>query len=156
MTLKNNIDPKLAETTVPACENKTDKNGRRDLSGLMSGTYSPATKMSRDHLNYLISHRLKAIGDDRLPRTSIQVFDSQASEYDVAQRLGFSPLINPISGRGYGEKGFRSFWKFLGDYEQWFEMDLSFGDFSFVLFFEEDEGLTTRLSKMCREYAEVF
>ena len=90
-----------------------------------------------------------------LDRTYICILKG-GNEFQMAEALGFSPLINPKNGVRYGSEEFYPFWTSLRASHDWFEMTVELGhsDFTFVIYFDDHDGLNPALRAMCRQYAE--
>lgn len=92
-----------------------------------------------------------------LDRTQMFIIKNGSNECQLAETLGFSPLVNPKDGRRYGDDRFRPFWTSLRESHGWYEMTVEIGEvsgFTFVIFFDDNETLHPAVREMCRKYAE--
>ncbi len=72
---------------------------------------------------------------------------------DVADELGWSPLVNPLDGATFGSPGFQPFHDFLADQGGWFQLAYSAGnEATFVLFVQDRADGEVSLAALCRSY----
>lgn len=75
------------------------------------------------------------------------------TEDDIVSAIGFSPLIEPIDGKRYGEPGFAPGWDHISHRDGWYELVVTFGStFAYVLLIEDTEGVPADLLALCRDY----
>jgi hypothetical protein len=88
-----------------------------------------------------------------IDRTQIMIFH-EASEQNIAESVGFSPLINPKNGCRYPSEGFRRFWS-VRKYDGWFEMTFRLGDpvIVFLLLLKDCDSLEPSLRAVCEKFA---
>ncbi len=88
--------------------------------------------------------------------TEFLVVEAGDTEDDIVRHIGFSPLVEPIEGKRYGEPGFVPGWDFLSDCGGWFEMMVTFGSaFAYVLLIQDTGGVLPTLRRMCRDFSET-
>jgi hypothetical protein len=105
-------------------------------------------------LRRLLTARIAALGEDLIDWTEYLVIESGDTEADIIGHAGFSPLVEPINGRRFGEPGFHPHWDWLTDQSGWFEMIVTFGStFAYVLFIQDSEGVPSDITTLCRTYA---
>lgn len=86
--------------------------------------------------------------------TEFLIIEPGDREADIVREVGFSPLVEPIDGIRFGNKGFQPFWDHLTDHDGWFELTISFGStFAYVLFIQDADGILPDLRRMCRRYS---
>jgi hypothetical protein len=102
----------------------------------------------------VLSTTRRLAASDQLDRTQVYIHRS-ASEQDLAEFIGFSPLRNPIDGSRYGEPYFKPFWSSFEDHGGWFEMTVPIGKegFTVVLFIADARTTDPELRAMAHEYA---
>ena len=106
-------------------------------------------------LRRLLTARIAALGEDLIDWTEYLVIESGDTEADIVRHAGFSPLVEPIDGRRFGEPGFHPHWDWLTDQSGWFEMIVTFGStFAYVLLIQDSEGVPLDLLCLCYEWAQ--
>jgi hypothetical protein len=104
----------------------------------------------------LLKDRIGALGEALIDWTEYLVVESGDTEADIIRHVGFSPLVEPIDGRRFGEPGFHPHWDWLTDQNGWFEMIVTFGStFAYVLLIQDSEGVPSDITTLCRTYASV-
>ncbi len=107
-------------------------------------------------LHSLLSERIAALQTgygDLSDLTEFLIVEADDTEDDIVRHLGFSPLIEPITGARYREPGFQPGWDYLADRGGWFEMIVTFGStFAYVLLISEISDIPSELVTLCREY----
>lgn len=89
-----------------------------------------------------------------LDLTYVAVIERGDREEDIAQALGFSPLVEPIEGVRYGEPGFEPYWAFLRRVGGWYELTHVVGTgFAYILLIST--GCESELTTMCRDHLMV-
>ncbi len=102
----------------------------------------------------LLKGRVDALGEALMDWTECLVVEPGDIEADIIRHVGFSPLIEPIDGKRFGESGFHEHWDWLTDHGGWFELSVSFGStFAYVLFIEDADQVPTDLLNLCRHYS---
>ncbi len=102
----------------------------------------------------LLKDRIGALGEALIDWTEYLVVESGDTEADIIRHVGFSPLVEPIDGRRFGEPGFHPHWDWLTDQNGWFEMIVTFGStFAYVLLIQDSEGVPSDITTLCRTYA---
>jgi len=102
----------------------------------------------------LLKDRIGALGEALIDWTEYLVVESGDTEADIIRHVGFSPLVEPIDGRLFGEPGFHPHWDWLTDQNGWFEMIVTFGStFAYVLLIQDSEGVPSDITTLCRTYA---
>jgi hypothetical protein len=103
----------------------------------------------------LLKDRIGALGEELIDWTEYLVVEPGDTEADITRHVGFSPLIEPIDGKRFGEPGFQAHWDWLVDHGGWFELSVSFGStFAYVLFIEDADEVPTDLLNLCRLYGQ--
>lgn len=113
-----------------------------------------------------LDRKLRRLLTDRVEHLNALEFDVREMTYfliveagcplgDVADELGWSPLINPLDGSTFGEgEGFHPYHDYLADRGGWFEMIVSAGnDAAFVILVQDDDKTDRDLLALCRNYA---
>lgn len=72
----------------------------------------------------------------------------------IRAALGFSPFVNAVDGKAYGEPGFEPSWETIDEADGWFELVFVFTDdgFGHVLAVPDQEGVDPELLQLCRAY----
>jgi hypothetical protein len=105
-------------------------------------------------LRRLLTDRIAALAEDLIDWTEYLVIEPADTEADIIRHIGFTPLVEPIDGKRFGEPGFHEYWDWLVDHDGWFELSVSFGStFAYVLFIEEADRVPTDLLTLCRRYS---
>lgn len=106
-------------------------------------------------LHRLLVERLRALGEDLIDWTEYLVVEPGDTEADIMRHIGFTPLVEPVDGKRFGEPGFHEHWDWLVDHGGWFELSVSFGStFAYVLFIEEADRVPIDLLGLCRLYGQ--
>ena len=85
--------------------------------------------------------------------TEFLVVQPGDTEDEIVRNIGQSPLVDPIEGARFRERGFMPHWDWLADHGGWFEMILTFGStFAYILLIQDAEGTIPDLRAMCRHY----
>jgi hypothetical protein len=81
--------------------------------------------------------------------THIAVIEPDDTETTIIEALGFSPLDNPLTGKRFGDQGFRPHWDWLEVHPGWYELLYCVGDsgFAWILFLRDDDAV---FAKLCR------
>lgn len=104
-------------------------------------------------LHRLLVERIRALGEDLIDWTEYLVVEPGDTEADIICHIGFTPLVEPIDGKRFGEPGFDAHWDWLNDHGGWFELSVSFGStFAYVLFIEDADRVPADLLDLCREF----
>ena len=83
------------------------------------------------------------------------ILEPDDSEDDIVREVGFSPLIEPIDGARFGNKGFLPFWDHLPPASFPFVLlPLFCSTFAYVLIVPDIDGILPELLALCRLYAE--
>ncbi len=102
----------------------------------------------------LLRDRISALGEELIDWTEYVVVEPGDTEADMMRHIGFTPLVEPIDGKRFGELGFHVHWDWLVDHSGWFELSVSFGGtFAYVLFIEDADRVPTDLLNLCRHYS---
>lgn len=102
-------------------------------------------------LRRLLHERIARLWDDLIDHTEFLVVQPGDTEADIIRHVGFSPMIEPIEGKRFGQEGFHPFWDWLADHGGWFEMIVTFGStFAYVLFIADQPS---DLQRMCRRFS---
>ena len=108
-------------------------------------------------LHALLVERIASLNTeygDLTDYTEFLVVEPEDTEADIMRHIGFSPLVDPISGARHGEPGFQPGWDWLEKRDGWYEMIVTFGStFAYVLLIADATGHPSKLLIMCREYA---
>jgi hypothetical protein len=103
----------------------------------------------------LLKDRIGALGEALIDWTEYLIVESGDTEAEIIRHVGFSPLVEPIDGRRFGEPGFHRHWDWLTDKNGWFEMIVTFGStFAYVLLIQDSEGIPSNLLCLCHEWAQ--
>ena len=85
--------------------------------------------------------------------THILAVQPHDGEAEITAEIGFSPVVNPIDSRRYGQPGFVPYWPFLRDLGEWYELIQTIGsDYAVVLLIQKAVGVWPALLEMCRHY----
>ena len=106
-------------------------------------------------LRVMIEQRLASARDNGLAdMTHIVVVQAGDTEADIVAEIGWSPLVNPIDGRRFGEPGFVAPWDWLQRHAGWHEMVVTVGNsgFAFILFIEDAPDTDPELLELCRAH----
>jgi hypothetical protein len=102
----------------------------------------------------LLGDRIAALGEELIDWTEYLVVEAGDTEADIVRHIGFSPLVEPIDGRRFGEPGFHEHWDVMADRGGWFEMIVTFGStFAYVLLIADVAGVPSDVRTLCRRYA---
>lgn len=104
------------------------------------------------HLRALIEGHLFTAKENGLSDlTHIAVIQPGDTEREIREELGFSPLDNPLTGKRFGEPGFRPNWDWLEVHPACFELIYTVGDsgFAYVLLAAKKSG---PLAQLCRQF----
>lgn len=87
-------------------------------------------------------------------QTHIVVVQLGDTEAKLQEELGWSPLVNPMTGERYGSPGFEPYWSWLQDVGGWFELIHTVGNsgFAYLLLIERTDGVLPELLTLCAEY----
>jgi hypothetical protein len=106
-------------------------------------------------LHRLLGERIRALGEDLIGWTEYLVVVPGDTEADIIRHIGFTPLVEPIDGKRFGEPGFYAPWDWLTDHGGWFELTVSFGStFGYVLFIEDADRVPADLLDLCRNHSQ--
>jgi hypothetical protein len=100
------------------------------------------------HLHALIEGHLFTAKENGLSAmTHIAVIEPGDTETAIINELGFSPLDNPLTGKRFGDRGFRPHWDWLEVHPAWFELIYTVGDsgFAYILLAAKGSGPVTQL-----------
>lgn len=88
--------------------------------------------------------------------THLVVIEPGDTEASLLAELGWSPLVNPIDGTRYGDPNFLSYWSWLEDLGDWYELVHPVGNagFAYILLIERRCGVLPKLLQMCCEHAD--
>ncbi|KQM13898.1 hypothetical protein [Novosphingobium sp. Leaf2] len=115
------------------------------------------TKDIEPQLHSLLDQRFAVLltaEGDLAEWTEYVVVEPGDSEADLIGAVGFSPLVDPIDGRRFGDPAFRPHWAYLADLGGWFEMIITSGStFAYVFLIKDADGVLHELRRMCQEYA---
>jgi hypothetical protein len=109
-------------------------------------------------LKQLIADRVQDwTATDLLDLTHLLIVEPSDTEEALLDEVAFSPLINPLDGRRFRQKGFTPSWDYLEAHDGWFELITTVGNsgFAFVLFIQDVEGVDAELRALCHAYAEA-
>jgi hypothetical protein len=83
--------------------------------------------------------------------THIAVIEPDDTEATIEEELGFSPLHNPLTGKRFGDQGFRPHWDWLEVHPAWFELLYTVGDsgFAYILLAAKRSG---PVAQLCRQF----
>ncbi len=90
-----------------------------------------------------------------LDLTHLVIIEVGDTDVSVREKLGFSPLINPLDGKRFGTDGFVLPFDYVEDHVGWFELFVTVGNggFAFHFFVRNREGVDPELLSMCRAHA---
>ena len=117
---------------------------------------APTTASIDPALRQLIADRIHDwTATDLLDLTHLLVVQPGDAEEHILDAVAFSPLVNQLDDRRYGQKGFTPSLDWLEQHDGWFELIFTVGNdgFAFVLFVEDREGVDPELRSMCRQYS---
>lgn len=104
-------------------------------------------------LRRLLQKRIDALGEDLIDWTDFLVVQPGDTEADIIRHVGFSPMVEPIEGKRFGQEGFHPFWDWLADHGSWFEMIVTFGStFAYVLFIANPSYTRDPLATLCDKF----
>lgn len=100
----------------------------------------------------ITSHLQRAEENGLLDMTHIVVIQPGDTERAIVEELGWSPLVDPLSGARFGTAGFTAYWDWLREADGWFEIIVTIGDagFAAILLIEDAQGLLPDLLTLCR------
>ncbi len=108
-------------------------------------------------LRQLLERRLAAMVTpygDLTDATEFCLISANDLEAEVEEELGFSPLVEPITGARFGSEGFEPYWDHLVRHDGWFELAISYGStFASVLLIQDGGGAMSDLRAMCEAFA---
>lgn len=100
----------------------------------------------------LLKDRIGALGEALIDWTEYLIVEPGDTEADIVRHVGFSPLVEPIDGKRFGEPGFHAHWDWLVDHGGWFELSVSFGStFAYVMFIKDADRVPADLLDLCRK-----
>jgi hypothetical protein len=123
---------------------------RASMARLLADDLDPQL---RQLLERRFADMITPYGDLRDSTTWI-VVDAGIDEADLIQHLGFSPLVEPISGVRFGCEGFQAYWDHLIDHGGWLELAISFGSSdATILLIQHVDGVMPDLRTMCEAFS---
>lgn len=91
---------------------------------------------------------------DLTEHTDFVILEAGDTESALVQIVGFSPMVEPIDGKRFGEAEFYPHWDWLADHGGWFELTYSWGStHAAVVLIPDKEWLMPELLSLCRRYA---
>jgi hypothetical protein len=77
-------------------------------------------------------------------------------DLSIATAVGFSPLVNPLSGVRYGQEDFLPYWRSLTNHGSAFELIVKLGEPGHLidLFVEDNDAINPTLRAMCQQFSE--
>lgn len=106
-------------------------------------------------LRSLLEARLEQSAKAKLlDLTHIVVVQPGDTEAQIACEIGFSPLVDPLSGARFGSADFAPYWPWLRELGGWFELIVTVGNsgFAFIIFIERATKVLPELLRMCEQY----
>lgn len=86
--------------------------------------------------------------------TEFLVVERGDEEADIIRIVGFSPLVEPVDGRRYGEEEWLPGWDWIIKHSGWYELTFSFGSaFAYVLFVEITGDHASPLETLCYQFS---
>lgn len=84
--------------------------------------------------------------------THIAILEPADTEQTMIDELGFTPLVNPISEKRFGQAGFEPAWDWLEVHTAWYEMLYCIGDcgFAVILYVGKNQSA---VAQMCSKFA---
>ncbi|WP_425228826.1 hypothetical protein [Sphingomonas sp.] len=123
-----------------------------DTPSLERALSLPLDRKLRQLLNDSVTH-INELDFDVRETTYYLVVPAGCSAVDVADELGWSPLVSPLDGSVFGSEEFQPYHDFLADQGGWFQLIYSAGnDAAFVIFVQDDGQIETDLLVLCRRY----
>ncbi|MBA2935310.1 hypothetical protein HZF05_14575 [Sphingomonas sp. CGMCC 1.13654] len=102
-------------------------------------------------LHLLLSQRIAALEEELIDWTEYLVVEPGDTEADIQRHIGLSPLVDPVSGKRWGEEGFHPGWDYHAKHDGWWELLFTFGStFAYVVFIADAEGVPGDLLDLCR------
>ena len=91
-----------------------------------------------------------------LELTHLLIVQAGDGEGEMLEAAGYSPLVNSLDGKRFGQKGFTPPFDWLQHHHGWFELiqTVSNDGFAFVIFVPDRDGIDPELRRLCRKYAE--
>ena len=88
-------------------------------------------------------------------QTHVLVVQPGDEEAAIEAEIGFSPLVDPLSGSRFGVDGFQPYWAWLQDLGGWYEMIVTVGNsgFAFILLIEMADDVQPDLLRLCEAHA---
>lgn len=105
----------------------------------------------------ILANRLRLAAEAGLQDfTHIVVVESCDTMEALTAEVGFSPLINPLDGVPFGQKGFVPYWAWLADLGGWYELIHTIGDsgFAITLLVTKADDVPAALLAVCLTYLE--
>jgi hypothetical protein len=107
-------------------------------------------------LHRLLERRFAALVTaygDVTDATEFFIVQSNVTEAEIEEELGYSPLEEPITGARFGSGGFQPYWDHLVRHDGWFEMAISYGStFATIVLIEDAHGVLPDLRAMCESF----
>lgn len=124
-----------------------------DTPSLERALALPLDRSLRRLLTDRVSH-LNALEFDVRDLTYFLIVDTGCTLADIADELGWSPLVSPLDGSVFGTDGFQPYHDYLADHGGWFELIVSAGnDAAFVILVQDQDGADAELLGFCRTYS---
>jgi hypothetical protein len=128
-------------------------------------SYNEAAAIAAAPTNAPVDAQLKQLLVDRvhdwtatelLELTHLLIVQPGDGENEMLEAVGYSPLVNTLNGKRFGQKGYSPQFDWLQDHCGWFELiqTVSNDGFAFVIFVPDREGTDPELHRLCRTYAE--
>ncbi len=119
---------------------------RASMARLLADDLDPQL---RQLLERRFADMITPYGDLRDSTTWI-VVEADTDEADLIEHLGFSPLVEPITGARFGGEGFQPYWDHLVDHGGWLELAISFGGSNAsILLIKDAVSVLPELRAMC-------
>ena len=109
------------------------------------------------HLKKLLADRVHDwAATELLELTHLLIVQAGDGEGEMLEAAGYSPLVNSLDGKRFGQKGFTPPFDWLQHHHGWFELiqTVSNDGFAFVIFVPDRDGIDPELRRLCRKYAE--
>lgn len=107
-------------------------------------------------LQRLLADRIRALTEDLIDYTEYLVVQPGDTEADIIRHIGLSPLIEPMEGIRFGERGFWAHWDHLTAHDSWFEFIFTFGSaFAYILFVQRRDDGQYPLQQLCSAFSSI-
>ncbi|MAN13152.1 MAG: hypothetical protein CL945_00250 [Dinoroseobacter sp.] len=117
-------------------------------------TEQDAQALADDTLRELVRGHLITVKENGLENlTCIAIVEPADSEQAFLDKLGFSPLRNPLTDTRFGDPDFSPAWDWLEAHPGWYELIFTVGDDGFAyIIFVPIGAKKSELTRLCERY----